>query len=78
MENDANTLRAQLRHRHNQIVRRPDIRLIGLVHVESGGFGAEEGGDDEVEFAIRETIATCQTRSILPPTAQPNQVSGLR
>lgn len=33
-----------------------DVRFIRLVHIEIGTSGAEEGGEDEVEFAVRKTI----------------------
>lgn len=33
-----------------------DVRFIRLVHVEIGASGAEEGGEDEIEFAIGKTI----------------------
>ena len=56
MEDDPNTLCAQLWHRYYQIVSWHDVRFIGLVHVEIGTSGAEEGGDDEIEFTIRKTI----------------------
>lgn len=33
-----------------------DVRFIRLVHVKIGTSGAEEGGEDEIEFAIGKTI----------------------
>lgn len=43
-----------------------DVRFICLVKVEIGTSGAEEGGDDEIEFTISKTIQNRQVRVIFP------------
>lgn len=43
-----------------------DVRFICLVKVEIGTAGAEEGGDNEVEFTIRKTVQNRQVRDIFP------------
>lgn len=56
MEYDPNTLCIQLWQRYYHIMNWHDVRFIRLVHVEIGTSGAEEGGEDEIEFAIGKTI----------------------
>lgn len=56
MEYNPHALRVQLRQRHHHIVSGHDVRLVGLVEVKVGSPGAEERGDDEVEFAVGETV----------------------
>ncbi|KAL8794955.1 MAG: hypothetical protein Q9195_002537 [Heterodermia aff. obscurata] len=56
MEQEPHAFGAQLRQGNNQVVTRLDILLRGLEKVERGATGAEERGDDEVEFAVGETL----------------------
>lgn len=67
MEYDPNTLRVQLWQRYYQIVNWHDIRFICLVKVEIGTSGAEEGGEDEIEFTIRQTIQIGKSETFSPP-----------
>jgi hypothetical protein len=66
MEYDPNTLCVQLWQRYYQIVSWYDIRFICLVKVEIGTSGAEEGGEDEIEFTIRQTIQNGKSETIFP------------
>jgi len=44
-----------------------DLRFICLVKVEFGTPGAEESGDDEVDFTIRKTIQIGKSETFSPP-----------
>lgn len=49
-----------------------DVRFICLVKVEIGTSGAEEGGEDEIEFTIRKTIQIGKSETFAP---QPNRLT---
>lgn len=67
MEYDPNTLCVQLWQRYYHIVHWHDVRFICLVKVEIGTSGAEEGGEDEIEFTIRKTIHVSKSETFSPP-----------
>lgn len=66
VEYDPTTFCAQLWQRYYHVVGWLHVRFICLVKVESSTSGAEEGGDDEIEFTIRETVETSKSETILP------------
>ena len=43
---------------------RHNVRFICLVELEIGTPGAEKGGEDEIEFTIRETIAIGKSETL--------------
>jgi hypothetical protein len=55
MKDGANTLRLQVRQRHDHIMGRLDVRLVSLIEIKIRTVGTEERGDNEVEFAVRNT-----------------------
>ncbi len=62
VEYDPTTFCAQLWQRYYHVVGWLHVRFICLVKVESGTSGAEEGGEDEIEFTIRKTIKLASQR----------------
>ena len=68
MEYEPNTLCVQPWQRYYQIVNGLDVRYISLVKVEIGTPGAEEGGEDEIEFTIRKTVHIGKVRHQFGPS----------
>lgn len=66
VEYDPTTLCAQLWQRYYHVVGWLHVRLICLVKVESSTSGAEEGGEDEIEFTIRKTVGISKSETIFP------------